>query len=206
MRVLAIIPELTHDNLRGRALNLLRRKGLWKLPVLRDWLVHPDLYTGVTWGGTLNLMRHASLARSLGATAALVTPHGRDTYGRFNVVDLPFLPWGAIRPEDVCVVPDFCSELVDKIPGRVIVYFQVPTQVRADFDYRNRRVRLWTDSPFMLERCQGVFPGKEISIVPNIVDPRAFPFKSQAEREPGLILAFPRKGAEFIEATRRHYA
>lgn len=206
MRILAIIPELTHDNFRGRALNLLRQRSLWKIPVLRDWLVHPSLFTGVAWGGTLNLMRHAALARSLGADTALVTPHGRDTYGRYNVVDLPFLPWDTIRPDDVCIVPDFCTDLTDRISGRVIVYLQVPIHVRADFDYKHPRVRLWTDSPFMRDRCRDVFPGKDVAVVPNIIDPRMFPFRPQAEREPGLIFAFPRKGPEYIEATRNCYS
>jgi len=77
--------------------------------------------------------------------------------------------------------------------------------VRNNFDYLHPRIRLWTDSPFMLDICQRVYPEKQIPIVPNIVDGKTFAFRPQSERDPGLLLAFPRKGREFIEATRAAY-
>ena len=104
------------------------------------------------------------------------------------------------------MVPEFCSELVDRLKGPVIVYLQIPIHLYNNFDYLNPRIRLWTDSPFMLEKSTAVFPGKDIPIVPNIIDPVMFPFRTQSEREPGLIFAFPRKGPEFIQATRDEYA
>ena len=58
----------------------------------------------------------------------------------------------------------------------------------------------------MLAKCQKVFSGKEISIVPNIIDPVMFPFRPQIERERGLIFAFPRKGPDFIKATQDAYS
>jgi glycosyltransferase involved in cell wall biosynthesis len=176
------------------------------LPLFSRYFVHPGLFTGAAFGGTLNIMRHCALVRSLGVDAALVTARGIDTYGRFNVVDVPFLRWSDIRPDDVCMVPDFCTDLIDRLQGPVIAYLQIPTHVSANFRYREPRVRLWTDSPFMLETCQSVYPGADIAIVPNIVDAETFPFRPQSEREPGLIFAFPRKGPEFIAATREHYA
>jgi hypothetical protein len=206
MRFLFLIPELIKDDVRGRAIDWVQRRSqLSNLPGVRDWIVHPGLFTTVAFGGTLNIMRHCALARRLGADAGLMTPRGGDTYGRFNVVDAPFYAWSDIRRDDVCVIPDFCSDLVNRFDNRAIVYLQAPGRLVANFDYLNPRVRLWTDSPFMLEQCREVFPGKDIPIVPNIVDPETFPFRAQSERAPGLLLAFPRKGPEFIEATRVAY-
>jgi glycosyltransferase involved in cell wall biosynthesis len=110
-----------------------------------------------------------------------------------------------VRPDDLVVMPDFCTDLIDRLHGPVIAYLQVPTLVFNNFKYMDPRVRLWTDSPFMVKRCEEVYPGKAISIVPNVVDPTTFPFRVQADREPGLVMAFPRKGPEFIEATREAY-
>jgi hypothetical protein len=114
--------------------------------------------------------------------------------------------WDERRDDDVVLVPDFVSELADEVRGRCIVYLQVPIHLEANFDYRDERMILWTDSPHMLGLCKKVFPGKDIPIVPNVVDDKTFPFIPQSEREPGLILAFPRKGPEYIEATKAHYA
>lgn len=206
MRLLALIPDLVRDPARRGVYEWLgRHPRVWRRGPIRRAVVHPALYTGVAWGGTLNIMRHAALARSLGVDARLLTPGGQDHYGEFNIVDVPFERWQARRPGDLVLIPDFCTELADQVEGPCIVYLQVPVQLRADFDYRPPRVTLWTDSPFMLERCRAVFPGKDIAIVPNVVDPVAFPFRPQAEREPGLVFAFPRKGPQFIEDTRRHY-
>lgn len=203
MRILFVIPELIHRDLYGRVMSVLCHQA--RRPLLRRWLVHRGLYAEVAFGGTLNIMRHAALVQSLGVESALVTPRGVDTYGKFNIVQVPFLRFADIRKDDVVVVPDFCTDLIDDLPGQVIAYQQVPVHVQANFRYLDPRVHIWTDSPFMLEHCQRVFPGKDVSIVPNIVDPVTFPFKPQTEREPGLVFAFPRKGPEFIEATRREY-
>jgi glycosyltransferase involved in cell wall biosynthesis len=202
-----MIPDLLGADLRDRAIQFVKRHPrVQHLPGLKKALVHFGLYTKTTYGGTLNIMRHCALARSLGVDAALVTPSGKDTYGRFNVVDVPFVRWSEIRGNDLCLVPDFCTDLVSQLAGPVIVYLQIPTLLFPNFDYLHPRVRLWTDSPFMLEKCRAVFPGKEIAIVPNIIDPKTFPFRPQSEREPGLLFAFPRKGPEFIEATAKAYA
>jgi hypothetical protein len=167
--------------------------------------VHPGLHAPVAFGGTLNIMRHCAIARDAGADAALTTPSGKDTYGRFGVVDVPYVRWGDRRPDDVCIVPDFCTELINYVRGPAIAYLQVPNQLRANFDYWDSRVELWTDSPFMLERCREVFNEKEARIVPNVVDGKTFAFRPQSSREPGLLFCFPRKGPEFIEATEREY-
>jgi hypothetical protein len=136
----------------------------------------------------------------------LATPRGLDTYREFKIVDFPFIRWSDRRPDDVCLIPDFCTGLVDDIEGPVIVYLQSPLFLYPNFDYLRPKVRLWTDSPFMLEKCRATWPGKEITIVPNVVDNVQFPFRPQSQREPGLVFAFPRKGPEFIEATRAAYA
>ena len=207
MRVLFLIPERLHEDLRGRAIQAVKKNRLLqRIPGLKRQLIHFGFYTPVTYGGTLNIMRHAALVQSLGVEAGLVTPTGKDTYGEFNIVDVPFVRWADVRSSDVCVVPDFCTDLANQLSGPVIVYLQIPTLLFQNFDYLHPKVRLWTDSPYMLEKCKAVFPGKSIAIVPNIIDPKTFPFRPQASREPGLLFAFPRKGPEFIEATRRAYA
>ena len=127
MRILFIVPEMIADDLRWKAIRYFKRfRRLHKLPPIRYRLVHRYLYVRMIYGGTLNIMRHCSLARSMGVDAALVTPSGKDTYGRFNIVDVPFLPWSAIRRDDLCVIPDFASELTDRLTGPVIVYLQAP--------------------------------------------------------------------------------
>ena len=206
MRLVVLVPDLVQDGPVKLVSDFLgRHPMLTELAKKSDYVVHPRLRTDVAWGGTLNNMRHAAVARSLGAEAVLASPTGKDTYGRFSVVDLPYIRWADRRPDDVVLVPDFVSELVDEVEGPVIAYMQVPIHLRADFDYRSDRVRIWTDSPFMLAKCQEVFAGKTIPIVPNIVDDRTFEFIPQAQREPGLVFAFPRKGADYIERTRALY-
>lgn len=204
MRILFVIPEQLQQDLFGRVMFHLRRHA--HRPLLKPLLIHGGFWSDTTFGGTLNIMRHADLVRSLGVETALVTPRGIDTYGEFNIVDVPFIRWRDIRADDVVVVPDFCTDLIDSLPSRIIAYLQIPTRVEANFDYKHPRVQLWTDSPFMLARCQEVYPGKDISIVPNVVDPKTFPFRAQKDREPGLLMAFPRKGPDYIRATQDHYA
>jgi hypothetical protein len=206
MRFLFLIPELRQPTLRSKAVYALAQSRAARLPGASRFLVHPWLYTKVTFGGTLNIMRHCAILRGLGVDAAMLTPRGGNSYGEFGVVDAPYVSWSQIRPDDIVVIPDFCSSLVNRLSNRVIVYQQVPIHIRADFDYRASRVKIWTDSPFMLERCNAVFPGKDIPIVPNIVDPVAFPFRPQSERSAGLLMAFPRKGPEFIDQTEAAYA
>jgi|GEM_PF-1657805 glycosyltransferase involved in cell wall biosynthesis len=162
--------------------------------------------TSQLFGGTLNLMRHCLAARQCGLDAVLATIRGKDTYGDFAIPGLPFIRWADRRPDDICIVPDFVSDLADNVKGSVIVYQQSPLQIHTNFNYRPERVSIWTDSPHMHQLCETVYPGKIIEIVPNIVDDKMFPFISQAQREQGLLVAFPRKGgAEFIQATEKNY-
>ena len=206
MRIVFLIPDLV-SGLRLRAIRIVQRhRRIGRANLTRRLLVHPWLHTSVTYGGTLNLMRHAALARALGADSVLATPSGKDSYGRFKTADIPFIRWASRRPDDLCVLPEFCSSLANDVKGPLIVYLQVPNLMRADFPYMDPSIQLWTDSPFMLEQCAKVFPGKDIKIVPNIVDDALFPFRSQTEREPGLLFAFPRKGPEYIGKTHDEYA
>lgn len=157
------------------------------------------------FGGTLNIMRHCQVARSCGADAFLATMNGEDSYGEKGIPGLPFMRWQDRRHDDVCIVPDLSTQLISEIHGPAIAYLQSPIFVKNNFDFRDERVSLWTDSPFMLEICQAIYPGKEIHIVPNIIDNNEFPFIPQSEREPGLLFAFPRKGPDYIDQTEKLY-
>lgn len=206
MRFLFIIPDLVRGPLRRVIEQVQRRGPLRNNPLVRRVLGPPKLYTDIAWGGTLNIMRHAWVARRVGAEVALLTPTGRDTYGAmWGLFDLPYVAWADRRPDDVVMVPDYATELVGEVEGRCIVYQQVPIHLYRDFDYMDPRITMWTDSPHMLALCEKMYPGKEIPIVPNVVDNGMFPFIPQREREEGLVFAFPRKGPEYIAETRRIY-
>src|SRR5688572_16543377 len=162
MRFLFLIPDLLPEDWRRPAMRFVQtRTRLSRSSVFRQLFVHPGLHAPLAFGGTLNIMRHCAIARDAGADAALTTPSGKDTYGRFGVVDVPYVRWADRRPDDVCIVPDFCTELINDVRGPAIAYLQVPNQLRANFDYWDSRVELWTDSPFMLDRCREVFTDKD---------------------------------------------
>jgi hypothetical protein len=156
-------------------------------------------------GGTLNIMRHCWVARNCGANAVLATMRGLDTYGERGMYNLPFIRWADRRDDDICIVPDYVTELIDQVKGPAIAYLQVPIHTHNNFNYQDKRVTLWTDSPMMLEICNKTYPAKEADIVPNIVDNNLFPFVPQEQREPGLLFAFPRKNPEFIKETQKAY-
>ncbi|MGC4063249.1 MAG: glycosyltransferase [Polyangiaceae bacterium] len=159
------------------------------------------------FGGALNIMRHGAIAKGLGADVRLATPSGKDSYGEIHGIPrLPVTSWKDSRPSDLSLVPDIFTYLVPKLSGTVIAYQQSPRFIRNDFDHRAPNVRVWTDSPEMLRLCNVAFPGIEIPIVPNIVDDAAFSFVPQAKRTRGQLIAFPRKGPEFIERTMAAYA
>jgi hypothetical protein len=157
-------------------------------------------------GGIMNIVRHATLARSLGADVVLATDSGKDKHGRrvFRH-SIPSIRWTDRRRSDVCIIPDLYTNRVASIGGRCIVYMQSPLWLRQDFDHSRNDVWIWTDSPPMLEKCRQLYPGKDIPIVPNIVDNGAFPFIPQSQREDGMIIVFPRKGPEFIDAVFAEY-
>lgn len=207
MRFLFFVPDFIPPGPRARILSAWQGQPFLAFnPTARRVLGHPFLRTTVAWGGTLNIMRHCWIARQLGAEVAMVTPSGKDTYGKtWRILDLPYIAWSDRRPDDVILVPDFASDIIDSVEGRVIAYMQVPIHLRQDFDWRSDRITMWTDSPFMLELCNQAYPGKEVPIVPNIVDDEVFPFIPQEQRDQGLALAFPRKGPEYIARTRRIY-
>ena len=206
MRVLALIPDLIRNPPWKQGVEyVLQNRLIAAIPLVRRLSVHPWLYTDVAWGGALNIMRHAQVARDGGAEVFLTTPTGTDTYGEFGVTGLPWIAWRHRRPDDLVLIPEFCSELADRCRGPVIVYLQGPAHVRRNFEYLSQRITLWTNSPFTLARCREAFPGKDLPMVPNIVDNRTFKFIPQSERETGLAIAFPRKGPEFIERTISAY-
>jgi hypothetical protein len=151
-------------------------------------------------------MRHCAIARSVGGDAYLATASGRDTYGEIpGLARLPFTRLDAHKSTDVLIIADIYTRLIPKLRGFAIAYEQSPFFVRNDFDYRSPRVRVWTDSPHMLSLCKKAYPGIDIPIVPNVVDEAAFPFVPQAERRQGELIAFPRKGPEFIQETWARY-
>ncbi|WNZ21448.1 glycosyltransferase [Leptolyngbya sp. NK1-12] len=202
MRFIFLVPDLD------------TRESWWKLQrivwdlrlrSLDRFLWHRFMKTDQVFGGTLNIMRHCQVARNCGADAFLATMSGEDSYGEKGIAGLPFMRWQDRRHDDVCIVPDLSTGLISEVHGPVIAYLQSPIFVKNNFDFRDERVSLWTDSPFMLEICQRTYPGKEIRIVPNIIDNNKFPFIPQSEREPGLIFAFPRKGPDYIDQTEQIY-
>lgn len=203
MRFVFLIPDLyskTFCNRLNTALNITRtRKFLDKFVQLR---IMP---TDQVFGGTLNIMRHCATVRSCGVEAVLATIRGRDTLGEFGLPGLPFIRWADRKPEDICLVPDFVTELIDEVEGHAIAYLQVPIHVRNNFNYKDDRVSLWTDSPYMHSICAATYPDKDVEIVPNIIDNELFPFIPQDQRETGVLFAFPRKGREFIAQTQEHY-
>jgi len=206
MRFLFIVPDMVSGARRRIHEEIARRPKLADNPMLRKLIGHPRLYTHVAWGGTLNLFRHARVVQNLGAQVAMLSPTGRDTYGRaWGLYDFDYIPYSDIKPDDVTIVPDYASDLVEQIEGRIVVYQQTPLHLYRNFDYMSDRITMWTDSPFMLEKCQEVYPGKDIPIVPNVVDDEMFPFRPQSERDEGLAFAFPRKGPDYIAETRRRY-
>lgn len=202
MRVVFLIPDLYSKSFVNRLEIVLK---FARLQVFRDLVRLRMMPVDMVYGGTLNIMRHCAVARSCGIDAVLATPRGRDTYREYGLYDLPFIRWVDRKPDDICVIPDFVSELADEVKGPTIVYLQVPTHTRNNFNYQDERITLWTDSPHMQKICQATYPGKEIAIVPNIIDNKQFPFIPQSERETGLVFAFPRKGPEFIAKTQEHY-
>lgn len=158
------------------------------------------------FGGIMNLVRHAQVAARQGAVAVVATDSGRDPHGRrWFTHELACIPWAERRPDDLCIVPDIFSDRADEVRGRCIVYLQTPLRLERNFDWLRGGLELWTDSPPMVSRCAARYPGRPARLVPNVVDPLAFPFIEQSRRVPGLILVFPRKGGEFIEETIAAY-
>jgi len=203
MRFVFLIPDLDTR----RSWKVLRNVAdqLARFDVFDEFVRYRALRVDQVFGGGLNIMRHCQVARNQGVDAVMATISGQDTYGERGLPGLPYIAWGDRRPDDICVIPDFVSNLADEVVGEIIVYLQVPIHTRADFAYQSKRVALWTDSPYMLEICNAAYPGKEVQIVPNIIDCQKFPFIPQSLREPGLVFAFPRKGPEFIAETKNFY-
>lgn len=203
MRFVFLIPDLDSSEGWHRFATWVHQLNIGKL---QDLLKRRWMRTSQMFGGTLNLMRHCQVARESGLDAVLATMRGIDTYGELAIPGLPFIRWSDRRPDDICIVPDYVSELADKVKGPVIVYQQSPLHVHQNFDYADSRVHIWTDSPHMLTICEAAYPGKPIEIVPNIVDNTMFRFIPQSQREQGLLFGFPRKGGEaFIAATEAAY-
>jgi hypothetical protein len=203
-RVIFLIPGLAQGWLPVHFDAILRRM---PHPAISRKLLHRYWSVDTVYGGTLNVLRQCEVARQAGFDAVIATTSGRNDYGEVFGPgrQLPFIAWSDRRPVDICVIPDYASRLADDIRGPVVIYQQSPLHLHADFDHDRGNVSIWTDSPFMLARCRALFPGKEIAIVPNVVDNALFPFMPQHLREPGLLFAFPRKNPEFIDATWQAY-
>jgi glycosyltransferase involved in cell wall biosynthesis len=203
MRFVFLIPDLDTSR-SGQIFSSIASK-LSRFEMFDQFFRYRYLRVWEVFGGTLNIMRHCQVARSQGAEAVVATISGRDTYGEWGLPGLPYIRWTDRSPDDICIVPDFVSNLADEVTGKAIVYLQVPIHTRANFHYQDDRIALWTDSPYMQEICHVTYPGKQVEIVPNIIDRDKFPFIPQSKREPGLVFAFPRKGPEFIAATQEWY-
>ncbi|WP_299490080.1 glycosyltransferase [Acaryochloris sp. IP29b_bin.137] len=174
---------------------------------VNDWFLRQWLYVDEVFGGTMNIMRHCWVARQCGAEAVLATISGQDNYGDVFGLNrtLPYIAWRDRQPQDICIVPDFATLLINDVEGIAIAYEQSPLQTKTNFDYRRDNVFLWTDSALMQGICAKTYPDKPAEIVPNIVDNELFPFIPQAQREQGLLFAFPRKGKDFILETQALY-
>ena len=207
MRFVFLIPDFLTGSLQVKLMDQFHRNRLlYNSSLLRKLLRHPLMFAGrYMSGGSLNIIRHCNVARTVGAEAVMCTLWGRDDYGPLQIHDLPFIAWKDRRDDDVCILPDIGTHFINEVKGPAIAYEQNPTRIYDDFNWRSDRVTIWTDSPFMLELCHRVYPGKNIPIVPNVIDNEVFPFIPQEEREQGLIFAFPRKGPDFIDATEQAY-
>lgn len=206
MRFVFLIPDLDQTKSWRLVNKLANQSRLTKLKIVQDFFRLRMMRTFDVSGGALNIMRHCQVANNCGADAVLATMRGWDSYGEWGLPGLTYIRWADRRPDDICIVPDIVTPLIDEVEGPAIAYLQVPTHTHRDFDYLSDRVALWTDSPFMQQICRDTFPGKEAQIVPNIIDAEAFPYRPQAEREAGLLFAFPRKGPEFITETQEKYS
>jgi len=202
MRFVFLVPDLDPNEAWG---SLFWLGGFLRLKFIQDWVRLRVIGTNEVFGGTLNIMRQCWVARNCGVDAVLATTRGFDSYGERGIYNLPFIRWADRLEDDICIVPDFFTELIDEVKGPAIAYLQVPIHTHNNFNYRDSRITLWTDSPLMQEVCGEVYPDKEAQIVPNIVDNNAFPFIPQDQREQGLLFAFPRKGPEFITETQKCY-
>ena len=157
-------------------------------------------------GGIMNIIRFGELASSLGADVAVATFSGKDGHGKkWFKHNLPVIKWEDRSDDDICLIADLYSDQADHVNGACILYMQTPLQLHNNFDYMRKDLQIWTDSPYMLEMCKEHYPGKDIPIVPNIVDSKAFPFKPQSERKAGRIFVFPRKGDDFIKEVFKKY-
>ena len=204
MRFLFLLPDFSPSKAKimEKLYNLFP---IHRLQPLHSLLMRKFVYTDEVHGGDLNIMRHCWVAHNTGVDAVIATMSGHNSFGDRVVYDLPFVRWADRRSDDVCIIPDFLTEIVNDVKGQVIVYLQAPHLVQANFNYMDSRVNLWTDSPFMKEVCEKTYPGKDIEIIPNIVDCNAFPFIPQIQREAGLVFAFPRKNPEYIQKTQECY-
>jgi hypothetical protein len=165
----------------------------------------PDEKRGPT-GGIMNIVRHCALAGQLGAPALLTTDSGRDSHGRYWFKHgTACIQWSDRQPQDICVIPDIYTDRMAQVAGPCIAYLQSPAWIMKNFDHTRPDVQIWTDSPIMAGICSRMFPGKEPLIVPNIVDKERFPFVPQSQRRPGMMIVFPRKGADFIQAVFAEY-
>ncbi|MDX2244855.1 MAG: glycosyltransferase [Leptolyngbyaceae cyanobacterium bins.302] len=203
MRFVFLVPDLYPKSFVSKINTVLK---ITRLKPLSDFVRLRVMPVDQVFGGTLNIMRHCAVARSCGVEAVLATIRGKDTYAKNGgLYDLPIIRWADRKPEDICIVPDLWTELIDEVKGPAIAYQQVPIHTRNNFNYNSDRVSIWTDSPYMEAICAAAYPNKAVEIVPNIIDNKLFPFIPQAQREAGLLFAFPRKGREFIAATQAHY-
>lgn len=203
MRFVFLIPDLYSKAFCDRlnlALRITRTRRF-----LSDFVRLRMMPVDQVYGGTLNIMRHCAIARSCGVEAVLATMRGHNNLGEYGLPGLPFIRWADRQPDDICLVPDFVTELMDQVKGPAIAYLQVPIHTHNNFNYQDDRFSLWTDSPYMQSICEAAYPGKVAEIVPNIIDDEMFPFIPQDQREAGVLFAFPRKGREFITETQEHY-
>ncbi|MCX5660739.1 MAG: glycosyltransferase [Planctomycetota bacterium] len=204
MRVVFLVPDLDNGPIAQMRHKLMQSKA-------RRFMPKPPMSVNATFGGTLNIMRHAAVVRDLGkelgVEAVLATESGKDTYtDKWGIRGLKYIAWADLAKGDVALIPDLYVPIIDKLKNVAIAYLQAPTQLHRPFEYKRPNVHLWTDSPFMVEKVHKAYPGKEPVIIPNVVDSGMFPFIPQEKRKAGSLFVFPRKGPDFIDATVKAYA
>ena len=202
MRFVFLIPDLDYSGFWEKVGDL----GLkFRLKFVKDWTRLRTMRSDAVSGGTLNIMRHCWLARQCGTESVLATIRGKDTYGKDGLHNLPFIRWSDRRDDDICIIPDYVTELINEVKGPAIAYQQVPFHTRNNFNYQDSRISIWVDSLYMEEICRKTYPGKAIEMVPKVVDNNTFPFIPQEQRESGVLFTFPLENPEFINETQKQY-
>ena len=142
MRFVFLIPDFLSNPVHVKLMDVWHRR-FQRSSLLRRAVRHPLMFAArYISGGSLNIMRHCNVARSVGADAVMSTLWGRDDYGDLRIHDLPFIRWKDRRKDDVCILPDIGTHFIDDVKGPAVAYEQNPTRIYDDFNWRSSRVTI----------------------------------------------------------------